>query len=133
MNWSHESGFKRRNYEYLLRSYSTWRVLYVHRQVYITQLLTNEPHTFPSLPRWLCSTCNVEENEMKMLVGIFSNALYIYAPRCRTFPTKDGWGWVYKRNRSHLRILLVKHTNIMYIYFLNFKSHFNWHWDFNSP
>jgi hypothetical protein len=81
---------------------------------------------FPATPRWMCSTCNVEENEMKMLVGIFSNALYIYAPRCRTFPKKDGWGWVYKSNRSHLRVLLVKHTNIMYIYFLNFKSHLNW-------
>jgi hypothetical protein len=77
-------------------------------------------------PRWLCSTCNLEENDMKMLVGIFSNALYTYAPRFRKFPKKDGWGWVYKSNRGHLRILLVKHTNIMYIYFFNFKSHFNW-------
>jgi hypothetical protein len=42
------------------------------------------------------------------------------------FPKKDGWGWVYKSNRSHLRVLLVKHTNIMYIIFFNFKSHFNW-------
>ena len=77
--------------------------------------------------RWLCSTCNLEENDMKMLVGIFSNALYTYAPRCRKFPKKDGWGWVYKSNRSHLRVLLVKHTNKMYIYFFNFKSHLiNW-------
>jgi hypothetical protein len=74
----------------------------------------------------LCSTWNLEENDMKMLVGIFSNALYTYAPRCRTFPQKDGRGWVYKSNRSHLRVLLVKHTHIMYIYFFNFKSHFNW-------
>jgi hypothetical protein len=83
---------------------------------------------FPLTPRWLCSTCNVEDNEMKMLLGIFSNALYIYAPRCRTFPKKDGWGWVHKSNRSHLRILLVKHTNIMYIYFFDLKkkNHFNW-------
>jgi hypothetical protein len=100
--------------------------LYVHMLVYITQLLTNGTQHFPPTPRWLCSTCNLEENDMKMLVGIFSNALYTYAPRCRTFPKKDGWGWVYKINRSHLRILIVKHTNIMYIYFFDFKSHFNW-------
>jgi hypothetical protein len=80
----------------------------------------------PPTPRWLCSTCNLKENDMKMLIGIFSNALSRYAPRCRKFPQKDGWGWVYKSNRSHLIVLLVKHTNIMYIYFFNFKSHFNW-------
>jgi hypothetical protein len=91
--------------------------LYVHRQVYITQLLTNGTHKFPSHPPLIV---------FYMMVGIFSNALYIYAPRCRTFPKKDGWGWVYKSNRSHLRVLLVKNTNIMYIYFLNFKSHLNW-------
>ena len=49
----------------------------------------------PPTPRWLCSTCNLDENDMKMLVGIFSNALYTYAPRCRKFHKKDGWGWVY--------------------------------------
>ena len=122
MNLSHESGLKRWNSEYLHRSYITWRVLYVHRQVYITQLLTNGAQNLPSHPRWLCSTCNLEENDMKMLVGIFSNALYTYAPNCRKIPQKDGWGWVYKSNRSHLRVLLVKHTNIMYIYFFNFNS-----------
>ena len=36
-----------------------------------------------------------------------------------------GDGCIYKSNRSHLRVLLVKHTNIMYIYFFYFKSHFN--------
>jgi hypothetical protein len=126
LNLSHESGFKRWNYEYLHRSYFNWRVLHVYMQVYITQLLTNGAHKLRSHPRWLCSTCNLEENDMTIFVGIFSNALYTYAPRCRKFPQKDGWGWVYKNNRSHLRILLVKHTNIMYIYFFNFKSHFNW-------
>jgi hypothetical protein len=100
--------------------------LYMHMQVYITQLLTNGTHHFPPTPLWLCSTWILEENDMKMLVGIFSNALYTYAPRCRTFPKKDGWGWVYKINRSHLKLLIVKHTNIMYIYFFDFKSHFNW-------
>ena len=59
----------------------------------------------------------------KCWLVFFSNALYTYAPRCRTILQKDGWEWVYKSNRSHL---LVKHTNIMYIYFFNFKSHFNW-------
>jgi hypothetical protein len=126
LNLSHESGFKRWNYEYLHRSYFNWRVLHVYMQVYITQLLTNGAHKLRSHPRWLCSTCNLEENDVTIFVGIFSNALYTYAPRCRKFPQKDGWGWVYKNNRSHLRILLVKHTNIMYIYFFNFKSHFNW-------
>ena len=29
---------------------------------------------FPSSPCWLCSTCNLEENDMNMLVGIFYNA-----------------------------------------------------------
>jgi hypothetical protein len=41
LNLSHGSGFNRWNYEYLHRSYFTWRVLYVYRQLYITQLLTN--------------------------------------------------------------------------------------------
>ena len=35
------------------------------------------------------------------------------------FPKKDGWGWVYKSNRSHLRVLLVKHTNISILNLMN--------------
>ena len=77
------------------------------------------PKNCPPTPRWLCSTCNLDENDMKMLVGIFSNALYTYAPRCRKFPKTDGWGWVYKSNRSHLRVLLVKHTNISILNLMN--------------
>jgi hypothetical protein len=46
----------------------------------------------PPTPRWLCSTCNLEENDMKMLVGIFFNAVYTYAQRCSKFPKKDGQG-----------------------------------------
>jgi hypothetical protein len=38
-------------------------------------------------------------------------------------PKKGGWGWVYKSNRSHLRVLFMKHTNIMYIFFLIMVSH----------
>jgi hypothetical protein len=53
LNLSHESGFKRWNYEYLHRSYFTWRVLYVYRQVYITQLLTNGAQKLLYHPRWL--------------------------------------------------------------------------------
>ena len=45
---------------------------------------------FPPTPRWLCSTCNVEENEMKMLFGIFSNALYTYSRGVENFPRKTG-------------------------------------------
>ena len=54
----------------------------MYRQVYITQLLTNGAQQFPSYPRLMCSTCILED--MKMLVGIFSNALYTYAPNVCT-------------------------------------------------
>ena len=50
----------------------------MHRQVYITQLLTNGAQNLHSHP--------LEENDMKILVGIFCNALYTYAARYRKFP-----------------------------------------------
>ena len=107
MNLSHESGFKRWNYEYLHRSYFTWRVLYVYRQVYITQLLTNGAQKLPppvlhviwKKMTWTCWLVFFLMHCMHMRRGV------------EHFPKKTG-GDGCIRVTSHLRVLLVKHTNI---------------------
>ena len=91
----------------------------MYRQVYITQLLTNGCvlHGIWKKMTWKCWLVFFLMHWINMRRDV------------EHFPKKmggGGGGGGGTGNRSHLRVLLVKHTNIMYIYFFNFKSHFNW-------